>query len=692
MSASKVIDSANLVKKHHPVPEKVFVQDKCTAILVGAKASTTGSPMTTHTSDCGDCDWRVNKVPARDWPAGSQRPVYLTKGSYPRQVRDDRGETWSRANLEDLPQKELWAQQNLIIGYVPQVEHTYALIEGGYAIMNEWGVAIGESTCAAKFYAAPVSDGGKALFEVGELSQIALERTKTARDAILMMGQMAEQYGYYSAEWTTTKYGEAYAFGEGGEALTVIDKTEAWMFHITPDDTGASAIWVAQRIPEDHISAVANSFVIREIIPDDPNFLYSSNLWKVAQEHGWWKPEDGLLNYLKTYAPQRYHPSYSNRRVWRVLSLGAPDLNLPGDTNAYADDYPLSVKVTRSEGPFTPKDIMWMQRDHYEGTPYSTTEGLAAGPYGDPNRWDLGQNGEMTVWEANEGEFQRTISLFRTSYSFVAEPRQGIDDVFQRLWFSQYAPDSSTYTPLYIAANSLPKPFIKGTMHKYDTNSAWWNFAVVGNYAGRFYMFAMESVRDLQHRLESELIPAADALEASLTTTTTTPVAEKKEEIVNALTTFTVEKGDYVSNEWKNLFPVLLTTYRDGYIVGGQDKETIEIKRFFYPRWWLQTVGFFDHPGNKEGILFAPAPGSVSGKGGVVVGSNDVASNVMTVMITGLLFFVLGYFFALSKKKASGNKKSTSEVLSSLYSSATSSAPSSYQYTAIPDHETTELA
>eukprot|EP00599_Poterioochromonas_sp_BG-1_P014650 CAMPEP_0173160280 /NCGR_PEP_ID=MMETSP1105-20130129/17739_1 /TAXON_ID=2985 /ORGANISM="Ochromonas sp., Strain BG-1" /LENGTH=188 /DNA_ID=CAMNT_0014079131 /DNA_START=179 /DNA_END=742 /DNA_ORIENTATION=- len=188
-------------------------------------------------------------------------------------------------------------------------------------------------------------------------------------------------------------------------------------------------------------------------------------------------------------------------------------------------------------------------------------------------------------------------------------------------------------------------------MHKYDTNSAWWNFAVVGNYAGRFYMFAMESVRDLQHRLESELIPAADALEASLTTTTTTPVAEKKEEIVNALTTFTVEKGDYVSNEWKNLFPVLLTTYRDGYIVGGQDKETIEIKRFFYPRWWLQTVGFFDHPGNKEGILFAPAPGSVSGKGGVVVGSNDVASNVMTVMITGLLFFVLGYFFALSKKK-----------------------------------------
>eukprot|EP00599_Poterioochromonas_sp_BG-1_P008283 CAMPEP_0173138200 /NCGR_PEP_ID=MMETSP1105-20130129/3549_1 /TAXON_ID=2985 /ORGANISM="Ochromonas sp., Strain BG-1" /LENGTH=682 /DNA_ID=CAMNT_0014050751 /DNA_START=31 /DNA_END=2079 /DNA_ORIENTATION=+ len=668
------------------------VADKCTSIIVGAKASATGSPMTTHTADCADCDWRANKVPARDWPEGSMRPVYQYKGPYPRQVREDRGETWKADNLEDLPQKPLWKEHNVIVGYLPQVPHTYALIEGSYGIMNEHGLAIGESTCAAKFWAAPISAGGQALLDIGELSQIALERTKTAREAIRLMGELAEKYGYYSAGWDIATYGVDYGMGEGGEALSVIDKEEAWMFHILPDDEGTGAIWVAQRVPEDHVSAVANSFVIREVIPNHPDFIYSSNLWSIAEAHGWWRHEDGLLHFAKTYSPIRLHPSYANRRVWRVLTLAAPDSNLPGDTTPYADDYPFSIKLTRSDGPFTPKDIMWMQRDHYEGTPYSTTEGLAAGPYGDPNRWDYGSNGNMTLLEAKQGEFQRTISLFRTSYSFVATPRKGVDDVFQRMWLSQYAPDSSTYTPIYISAKDISKAWRHGTMHKYDPTSAWWNFAVVGNYAGRFYMFAMESVRDLQHRLESELIPAADALEASLTTTTTTPVAEKKEEIVNALTTFTVEKGDYVSNEWKNLFPVLLTTYRDGYIVGGQDKETIEIKRFFYPRWWLQTVGFFDHPGNKEGILFAPAPGSVSGKGGVVVGSNDVASNVMTVMITGLLFFVLGYFFALSKKKASGNKKSTSEVLSSLYSSATSSAPSSYQYTAIPDHETTELA
>jgi dipeptidase len=234
-----------LQKLYKDLPEKYFASDKCTTIIVGGKGSSTGSPMTTHTSDCGDCDWRVNKVPAMDWPTGSMRSVYLIANAYPRQVREDRGETWSKKNLEKLPQREEWEKQNLKIGEIPQVDHTYALIEAGYGIMNEWGVAMGESTCAAKFWAAPLSAGGKALLEIGELSQIALERTKTARDAIRMMGEMGEKYGYYSAAWEFGPYGEALLMGEGGEALTVVDKTEAWIFHILPDDSGSSAIWVS---------------------------------------------------------------------------------------------------------------------------------------------------------------------------------------------------------------------------------------------------------------------------------------------------------------------------------------------------------------------------------------------------------------------------------------------------------------
>jgi dipeptidase len=171
-------------------------------------------------------------VEAQDWPAGAMRPIYLLSGAYPKQVRTDRGATWSPANLEDLPQKRAWAKMTgEIIGYIPQVAHTFALLEGLYGIMNEFQVAIGESTCASKLWAAPIGTGkGKALLEVAELSQIALERGQSAREAIQIMGDLAVRYGFYSAEYDPkTPGGIAVPMGEGGEALTVVDPDEAWV-------------------------------------------------------------------------------------------------------------------------------------------------------------------------------------------------------------------------------------------------------------------------------------------------------------------------------------------------------------------------------------------------------------------------------------------------------------------------------
>jgi dipeptidase len=172
---------------------------------------------------------------------------------------------------------------------------------------------------------------------------------------------------------------------EGGEALTVIDPNEAWMFHIIPDDTGASAVWVAQRVPDDHISIVANGFVIREVDPNNEDFMFSANMWDVAHRKGWWSESDGLLDFKTTFGAVRSRPNYSNRRVWRILSLAAPSANLPADVDPEGDELPFSVKV---DSKLAPADLMRYQRDHFEGTPYSTTEGLAGGPYGDPNRYE----------------------------------------------------------------------------------------------------------------------------------------------------------------------------------------------------------------------------------------------------------------------------------------------------------------
>ena len=112
--------------------------DACTSIAVGRKASVDGSTFATHTADCAECDWRINKVPAADWPAGSQRPIYALTVTYPKQVREDRGFTWSVKNLEQgsvhTPRWE--KMKGDIIGYIPQVPHTHALIEGLYGIMN----------------------------------------------------------------------------------------------------------------------------------------------------------------------------------------------------------------------------------------------------------------------------------------------------------------------------------------------------------------------------------------------------------------------------------------------------------------------------------------------------------------------------------------------------------------------------
>lgn len=277
----------------------------------------------------------------------------------PRQVRNDRGYTWSTDNLDDglplegviqynngtdviemvntavyeppstdseSPLRKLWKGQlnTEILGYIPQVPHTYGLIEGLYGIMNEFQVSIGESTCAAKLYAAPVgydengmkvevTEGagvGKALLEVSELTQIALERCKTAREAVLMMGALAMQYGYYSSDWSIAN-GINFAMAEGGEALTVTDPNEVWMMHILPDPTGSAAIWCAQRVPDGHITAVANTFVIRDVIEMVPynlentesDFLYSSTMYVIAENMGWWNRASNLpLNFLKVNA------------------------------------------------------------------------------------------------------------------------------------------------------------------------------------------------------------------------------------------------------------------------------------------------------------------------------------------------------------------------------------------------------
>ncbi|RHY40746.1 hypothetical protein DYB30_006128 [Aphanomyces astaci] len=358
---------------------------------------------------------------------GAMRDVLLFASQYP--LGNARGSGYARDRLDPLSGFTNWTD-TVPIAQIPQVNTTYGYLEGVYGIMNDQQLAMGESTCGAKFYAKPVGHGGAAYFDVTELTRLALERTATARAAIALMGQLAETYGYYGMFWDDSNVGADPA-SCAGEALTIADATgDAWMFHILPDDTGTSAVWVAQRVPDTHITAVANEFVIHSVdLADSDNFMGSANMHEIASRHGFWDPATEF-DFAVAFGAKPSGWQYGiTRRVWRVLTLANPHLDLSPLTDGYATTYPFSVQVAQ---PLAAADLMRFHRDHYENTPYDLTQGPAAGPYGNPNRYAL-----QTVYDgahsvlASQGDVADFLT--RASHTFADKGLAASHSLFDAL-------------------------------------------------------------------------------------------------------------------------------------------------------------------------------------------------------------------------------------------------------------------
>ena len=237
--------------------------------------------------------------------------------------------------------------------------------------MNEKQVGMGETTCSGVFGAKAVGYGGKALMSVDSLSRIGLERCPTARCAVQMMGDLAVKYGFYGAG----------SFEGSSESLMVIDPEEAFIFHVLPDHTGTSAVWVAQRVDDDSVGVVANMFTIRQVnLTDSFHFLGSSNMHDIAQHVvGAWSPADGLLDFTKVFSDGEYaHKFYSGRRMWGAYNLLAPSKQLPDNYTdlKFQHIYPSFVKPDKK---VSRDDIFKVHRSYYEGTPHDMTKGTAAG-------------------------------------------------------------------------------------------------------------------------------------------------------------------------------------------------------------------------------------------------------------------------------------------------------------------------
>lgn len=547
----------------------------CTTAIVGKRASVDGSVMVSH-SDDGLNDASLIYVPAMDHKPGSLRPVFYSNAALDfkpqwgasqtqRIVTKDRGPGY---NIKGVP-------PSVPLGFIPQVAHTYAYFDSNYGVMNEHQLSIGECTDKAKVHPEP--EPGKRIFYSSELSRVALERTKTAREAVKLMGELIEKYGYYGT----------------GETLLVADPNEGWVMEMAGYDmNGTGGVWVAQRVPDDQIFVAANQFRIRDVRPNAEDMMFSANLFDIARQKGWWKPESGPLDFTTVYGDGEFHhPYYSLRRIWRALSLVAPSLNLsPWVEGAFTRAYPFAVTPDKK---LSVSDLFAIHRDNYEGTEFDLTKGLAAGPFGDPNRFEgqaesvADKEGKLT---AVVGEFERPLNIYRCVYAYVNQSRQWLPAAIGGVvWFGPDRPATAVLMPFYAGALDLPGSIQNADILKFDRNSMWMAFNYVANYSMLKYSYMIKDIHEVRDRFESTAFGRQQGLEADAL------ALWKKGDQKGArkmLTLYSDQNAKAVLDEWWKLSKNLYLKYNDGYI---NTKATIA-QPVFYPAWWLKQVGYENGP------------------------------------------------------------------------------------------------
>jgi len=539
----------------------------CTTMLIGKNATIDGSIIVAHSDDDELGDQRIVYVPAKDHKPGSKRPVYPYNVSYPRYVGKDRGLAY---DISSYPATKP-------LGYIDQVSHTYAYFDGNYAIMNEAGLIIGECTDAANLNLDPKQ--GERMVDISELSRIAAERCDTPVDAIKLMGDLAVKYGYYG--W--------------GETLLVADDNEGWVFEICGSPDKKSALWVAKRVPDDKVFAAANEFRIREINPDDPDIMYSPNLFEACEKAGWWNPDEGSFDWLKAVSPGEYnHPYYSLRRVWRIFDRLNPDLRLsPWVEDGYTKAYPFSI-VPKNK--VSVRDVMALYRDHYEGTEFDMTKGLAAGPFGSPNRWigpdDGSQNTSAPIDENIKGAWERPISIFYGGYSFICQRKGWLPpEVGTTVWLGLDSPYTTCYVPFYAGVKDLPKSYQTGNTSTFSRDTAWWAFNFVANWAELKYDYMKKDIQTKQKEIEDrEFAEQADVEKKAMELYRTSPML-----VSDYLTDYCNSNALRVVSEWWDMADMLVSKYDDGYVNDPKVAEEVG-----YPEWWRKDVGYQNGPKSYE--------------------------------------------------------------------------------------------
>ncbi|SFF47027.1 dipeptidase [Sunxiuqinia elliptica] len=523
----------------------------CTNFLVTKGASVDGSTMITYAADSHTLYGELYYQPAADHPEGTTRDIY----------------EWDTGKF---------------LGIIPEVPHTYSVIGN----MNEHQLAIGETTFGGR---SELSSQSGAIMDYGSLIYVTLQRAKTAREAIKVMTDLADTYGYYSS----------------GESFSIADPEEVWILEMIGKGEGEKgAVWVAVRVPDGYISGHANQARITTFpLNDTQNCMYSKDVISFAREKGWFDGKNKEFSFSDVYAPVDFGAArFCEARVWAGFNKVAEGMDqytnyakglIEQDPNTKfaTNRMPLWIKPDKK---LSVKDVMEMMRDHYEGTELDMSKDLGAGPHGLPYRW------RGLTWEVDSVEYcnERAISTQQTGFSFVSQSRSWLPDAIGGiLWFGVDDTYSTCYAPMYCGITEVPECFKvgNGDLLNYSETSAFWIFNTVTNFAYLRYDAMIEHVRKRQAEIEGKFIASTPAIDQAANYLFENEGEAKARQF---LTEYASNEANNMTADWKELFQYLLIKYIDGNVKKEKDGQ-FERNEYGmpaspdqpgYPDWWYEAI------------------------------------------------------------------------------------------------------
>ncbi len=513
----------------------------CTNVLVSAGASADGSVMISYLADAGGFMDPLYFYPGGEHQSGEFIDIY----------------EWDTAKF---------------LGRIPQVSRTYKVIGN----MNEHQVSIGETTFGGRSELSKPNG----ILDYGSLIYIALQRSRSAHEAIKIMTGLVNEFGYSSS----------------GESFSIADKNEAWILElIGKGEHGKGAVWVAARVPDGYIAAHANQARIRKINwRDTQNWMWSPDVVDFAVQMGWFEAgkrrED--FSFVDAYNPLDCESLLlCEGRVWSIFRRAAPSQNFPAEywrCVQGATPYPLFIKPDRK---ITLQDMIGLVRDHFHDSPYYTAEGFDAGPHRNPYRWRpiyFELDGQKYAWP-------RTISQPQTGFSFVSQARKWLPDAIGGIfWYALDDTYSNAYMPLYMGMEKAPASLIKGNINEFDWNSAFWVFNLVANYAYGLYDPIIKDIQKVQVELENRSITMTKAVDLAAKALYDTNRAMMHE----YLTDFSVNNAEYTVERWRQLGFYVFAKYNDRYI-RGENAARPSVRGVGYPEEFKRKAveerpGYFD--------------------------------------------------------------------------------------------------